>query len=688
MAQDSTRIENLRNIGIIAHIDAGKTTLTERVLYYTGRTHKIGEVHDGEAVMDFLPEEQDRGITIMSAVTSCLWKGAEINIIDTPGHVDFTIEVERSLRVLDGAVGVFCAVGGVQPQSETVWRQADRFGVPKLAFVNKIDRVGADFERVLEQLRTKLSANPLVITRPVMDGDEFLGVVNLLTQKFCSFDDRSLGAEITETEIPGELRAEMAAERKKTVETVALTSDDIMESYLADEEIDPERLKKAIRAATISLDLVPVFAGAALRNKGVQPLLDGIVDFLPSPADLPPVAALDPDGERVIVRPGDNAPLVALVFKIQMMEQGRKLSFARIYAGTLKEGGEVTNTRTGQKDKIGRIFRINAGKRDRIPEAKSGDLIGVVGLRSAATGDTFCSDEKRPVLLETIRAADPVISVAVEPLNAQDGPKLLETLGKLAEEDPTFKLKVDKDTGQTVISGMGELHLDVLIHRLAREHGVTTRVGKPQVVHRETVTGTAEGEGSFSKPGTGGSSRTAKARVRIRPLARGTGSIAKSLLPAELPYPASLAEAAVDTLRDGLATGSLMGYPVLDMETDLVSLDLGEAGADEPTVRIAVSQAFRQAMMAASPVLMEPVMKLEVTSPEEFVGEIVGDINSRQGRVEDLTSLPGGFKVILASAPLSRVLDYSTAVRSQTQGRGSFLMRFDHFDIVEKKPGK
>ncbi|MDR2406063.1 MAG: elongation factor G, partial [Deltaproteobacteria bacterium] len=488
----------LRNIGIIAHIDAGKTTLTERILYYTGRTHKIGEVHDGEATMDFLPEEQTRGITIMSAVTSCEWRNDTINIIDTPGHVDFTIEVERSLRVLDGAVGVFCAVGGVQPQSETVWRQADRYLVPKLAFINKIDRVGADFQKVIGELRDKLSATPLVITRPVGEEDAFKGVIDLLEMKFYSWTDDSLGSEMLISEIPQDLRAEAESERRVLVETVADTDEALMDRYLNDEEFTVPELKAAIRKATIGLKLVPVFAGAALRNKGVQPLLDGIVDYLPAPPDLPPIPAVTAGNKEVLIEPRDQDPLAALVFKIQMMEQGRKLNFVRIYSGTMKEGGEVLNARRSQKDKISRIYRINAGKRDRIAEAKSGDLVGIVGLRSAITGDTICAED-RPVLLETIRAAEPVISRAVEPESAADAPRLIDALTKMTEEDPTFRIKVDEDTGQTIISGMGELHLDVLIHRLGREHGLNPRVGKPQVVYRETITQESEAEGIFNK---------------------------------------------------------------------------------------------------------------------------------------------------------------------------------------------
>ncbi|MDR1042074.1 MAG: elongation factor G [Deltaproteobacteria bacterium] len=685
MTPHKSKGPGLRNIGIIAHIDAGKTTLTERILYYTGRTHKIGEVHDGEAVMDYLPEEQDRGITITSAVISCEWRGAEVNIIDTPGHVDFTMEVERSLRVLDGAVGVFCAVGGVQPQSETVWRQADRHRVPKLVFVNKMDRTGADFDKVLRELRDKLSARPLVITRPVGREDGFRGVVDVLRGKFCTWSEDSLGAEMTEAPVPEELAEEAERSRRELVETLADCDDDVMEGYLADEEFGEARLKAAIRRATVALKLVPVFAGAALRNKGVQPLLDGVVDYLPCPADLPPVEAEGPEGETVLISPDEKAPLAALVFKIQMMEQGRKLSFVRVYSGRMQEGGEVFNTRMRRKDKISRLFRLSAAKRDRTDHASAGDLVGVVGLRSAVTGDTVCAED-RVVLLESIQAADPVISAAVEPESAADGPRLLEALSRMAEEDPTFKIKQDPDTGQTVISGMGELHLEVLVHRLGREHGVHPRVGKPQVVHRETVTREASAEGSFQRP-AGAASRSAKAAVTVRPLARGEGVKAANLVADGFPWPKALADAAFDTVKDGLGTGPLLGYPMLDVEASLDTLELGEGGADEPAVRMAAAQALRQALNAAAPVLMEPVMRLEVTCPEESVGEIMGEISLRQGRVEDVQSLPAGFRVIIASAPLASLFGYSTAVRSQTQGRGSFLMTFSRYDVVERKGG-
>jgi elongation factor G len=680
---NAPKMENLRNIGIIAHIDAGKTTLTERILYYTGRTHKLGEVHDGEATMDFLPEEQARGITIMSAVTSCLWRGATINIIDTPGHVDFTIEVERSLRVLDGAVGVFCAVGGVQPQSETVWRQADRHRVPKLVFVNKLDRVGANFEKVLGELRSKLAATPLVITRPLGQAEEFKGVVDCLRQRLYSWPDDSLGAEMLDSPVPAQFEAQAAEWRRELLETLAEADDTVMEAYLADEELGEEALKKAIRAATIELKLTPVFSGAALRNKGVQPLLDGIVDYLPAPPDLPPIAATDKSGSVILIEPQLKAPLAALVFKIQMMEQGRKMSFLRLYSGRLLEGGEVVNSRTGQKDKVGRVLRLNAGKRDRIQEALCGDLVGVVGLRSAVTGDTICSAD-RLVSLESISAADPVISVAVEPESASDQQKLMDALAKMAEEDPTFKIKVDGDTGQTVISGMGELHLEVLVQRLGREFGLSPRVGKTQVVYRETITKSAVAEGVFDRE-FGGASYLAKASVSAEPLPRGTGFESECKIANPELIPDKLLKAALDTVHDGQNSGPVLGYPLTDLRLTLMSLELGEGQIPEPVARLAASQALRQALIAASPVLMEPIIRLEITTPDEFTGDIIGYISARLGRIEDMSTQPGGVRVITAKAPLAELFGYSTVIRSQTQGRGSFMMQFDRFDIVERK---
>jgi elongation factor G len=640
-------------------------------------------VHDGEATMDFLPEEQARGITIMSAVTSCQWRGATVNIIDTPGHVDFTIEVERSLRVLDGAVGVFCAVGGVQPQSETVWRQADRFRVPKLVFVNKLDRVGADFDRVMGQLKERLSANPLVITRPFGQEENFKGVIDCLRGRLYVWPEDHLGAEMMDLDIPEEARTEAEAGREALLEILAETDDALMEAYLADEEIPLERLIAAIRKATIGLRLTPVFAGAALRNKGVQPLLDGIVDYLPAPVDLPPIAAHSQDGAEVLVEPKAKDPLAALVFKIQMMEQGRKMSFLRIYSGRVREGDEVVNVRTGQRDKIARVLRLNAGKRDRIPEALSGDLVGIVGLRGAVTGDTVCS-AGRLLLLESITAADPVISVAVEPESAADQQKLLDTLTKMTEEDPTFKIKVDPDTGQTVISGMGELHLEVLVQRLSREFGLSPRVGKPQVVYRETVSVPATAEGSFERDlGTG--AQPIRATVSVAPGPRGSGLATSQRLRAPALIPERLLLAAMETMEAGLASGPIQGYPMADVSASLDALDLGDGPVPEPMVRMTVMQALSQALRDASPVMMEPILRLEITAPDEFTGEIIGYLASRLGRVEEMVSHQGGFKVIVVKAPLSELFGYSTVIRSQTQGRGSFMLQFDHFDVVERK---
>ncbi len=674
----------VRNIGIIAHIDAGKTTLTERILYYTGRTHKIGEVHDGEATMDYMPEEQARGITIMSAVTTCVWKNATINIIDTPGHVDFTIEVERSLRVLDGAVGVFCAVGGVQPQSETVWRQADRYGVPKLVFVNKIDRIGADFDRVMDQLREKLGANPLILARPWGQEENFKGVLDILRGKLYVWNSDNLGAEMEEMEVPGELGETLAESRTRLIETLAETDDEIMVDYLEGREISEAKLKAAIRRATIELKLSPVFCGAALRNKGVQPLLDGIVDYLPSPSDFPAIEARDPEGEPMEIELREKAPLAALVFKIQMMEQGRKMNFIRVYSGKLTEGEEVLNPRTGQKDKVSRILRIHAAKRDRISEAKAGDLVGIIGLRTAVTGDTICSPA-RPVLLESIEAAGPVISIALAAEYSGDIDKLAEFLGKLAEEDPTFKARVDEETGQTIISGMGELHLEVLTQRLGREFGLNVRVGKPQVVYRETIGKSSTGEGLFDRE-LAGVAHWARARVRAVPLARGLGFQAEGRLPeeAEKALPEVMVEAAMSTLAEGENSGPVQGYPLLDLALTLESLELGEGEDNEAVVRMAVNQAVRQALSQASPTLMEPFMRLEITTPDEFMGEIIGDLGSRLGRVEDIAA-HSGFKVITAVAPMSELFGYSTTIRSQTQGRGAFSMQFSHYDVVERK---
>lgn len=678
----------IRNIGIIAHIDAGKTTLTERILFYTGRTHKIGEVHNGEATMDFMPEEQERGITITSAVTTCQWKQASINIIDTPGHVDFTIEVERSLRVLDGAIGVFCCVGGVQPQSETVWRQADRHRVPKLAFINKMDRIGADFDRVLEQMKTKLGAKPVAMTRPWGLADNFKGVIDVLGQKLYQWDETSQGLEMTEAPLPEEVRGEAAQALNDLLEAAAETDDELMEAYLADEAIPPAKVLAAIRRATIDLKLTPVFCGAALKNQGVQPLLDGVVNFLPSPADLPPVVARDLTGQKeILVECREKAPLAALAFKVQLMEQGRKMTFIRLYRGVLTEGDEVLNTRSGQREKISRILKIHAARKDRLGEARAGELVGVIGLKTTVTGDTLTAP-LAPLILEAIEAAEPVVSVAVEPESSADMDKMIDVLNKLAEEDPTFHYKVDPDTGQTIISGMGELHLEVLIQRLEREFHLSLRIGKPQVVHRETITRPASGDAVFDRE-LAGVARYARVKVHVKPLERGQGFHTGVAIPTQdlTELPPALLAAAQEALREGENAGPIMGFPLLDLDATLVSLGLKDGLTQETDCRIAASQALRQALEAAGPALMEPVMRVEVVCPDEFMGEVIAEISARLGRVDEIQAQTG-YKIIVAFAPLLEMFGYATAVRSATQGRGSFSMQFSHYDLVERKTAR
>ncbi|MFH1134486.1 MAG: elongation factor G [Pseudomonadota bacterium] len=681
MAPQDKRLKSIRNIGIIAHIDAGKTTLTERILYYTGRTHKMGEVHDGEATMDWMPEEQERGITITSAVTSCQWKSTNINLIDTPGHVDFTIEVERSLRVLDGAIGVFCAVGGVEPQSETVWHQADRYRVPKIAFINKMDRVGADFNNVLKMIKERLGALPLVMQLPWGAEEKFRGVVDLVRRRAYTWDEASLGAAMTEIDIPAEMQAESEEARVALVETLAEKDDVIMEAYLNEEEIDTPKLLAAVRRAVCGLHLVPVFCGAALRNRGVQPLLDAIVDFLPSPLDVPPVSGLIPNSEesRLLTVQG-KAPLAALVFKIQM-DQGRKLSYIRLYSGKITTGGDVLNVRTGQKEKVARILKMHSNKRERIPDALAGDLVALIGLKSATTGDTI-TDLDSPVILESIQVYQPVINVAVEPKASADLDKVAAVLEKLTEEDPTFHFRVDEDTGQTIISGMGELHLDVLIHRLLREFAVDLNVGKPQVVHRETITQESVAEGRFDRD-LGGSPHFAVVKLKLKPLRRGSGFVFKDALP-EGALPEVFRKAATEAITEGSKSGVIFGYPVLDVEATLVDAQAREGASNENDFRVAASQALREGLQAGAPALLEPIMNVEVTVPDEFVGEVIGDLNSRQGKVENIQPRKA-IKIIDALVPLSAMFGYSTAMRSATQGRGAFSMQFSHYDLVERK---
>jgi elongation factor G len=677
MSSDSI-LAKTRNIGIIAHIDAGKTTVSERILYYTGRVHKMGEVHDGEATMDWMQEERERGITITSAVTSVTWRGHSINIIDTPGHVDFTIEVERSLRVLDGAVGVFCAVGGVEPQSETVWHQADRYKVPKIAFINKMDRIGADFFRVVQMIKDRLGATPLILQLPWGSEDTFTGVIDLVKMKALVWEDESLGAQFQEVPIPSDLMEEASSYRDQLLETLADKNDVIMTKYLGEEDIEPQELKRAIRTAAVKLQAVPVLCGAALRNKGIQPLLDTIVDCLPSPAEVPAIVGHEPVSGMEDTRPSTSkAPFSALAFKVQM-DQGRKLTYMRVYSGSVKVGDSVYNPGRNVKEKLARLLKMHSNKRERIEQASAGDIVGVMGLKLTTTGDTLCSED-HAILLEPIRFNQPVITMAIEPKGIQDQDKLMDSLGKLADEDPTFKFRVDEETGQTVVSGMGELHLEIAVNRLKREFSVDTNKGKPQVVYRETISKAVAHEEIFQKE-LAGQQHYAGVKIEITPLPRGSGN--RIVDRCENP---NLTEEFLNAVKEGLeeaaSTGVLMGYPAIDVETALVDVKIHELYSDPLAFRIAASMAFRKASASADPVLLEPIMKAEILIPEEFMGEVIGDLNARQGKIEQITN-KGPVQVLTASVPLSKMFGYSTALRSVSQGRGTFTMQFSHYDKV------
>ncbi len=663
---------------MIAHIDAGKTTVTERILYYTGRVHKIGEVHDGEATMDWMLEEKERGITITSACTTCQWKGHSINIIDTPGHVDFTVEVERALRVLDGAIGIFCAVGGVEPQSETVWHQADRYKVPKIAFVNKMDRIGADFYEVVEQIKNKLGAVPLVLQIPWGSESEFKGVIDLIKEKAIVWDEESLGERFEEIPVPDEM-LDMVEEYKELMfETISEADDEIMEKYLGDEEIDEKTLKKAIRRATIGLKLVPVFCGAALRNKGIQPLLDAIVEYLPSPLDIPPVKGQVPGTDREEERPPDpKAPLTALAFKIAI-DGGRKITYLRIYSGTLRPGDSVYNPRKEVTEKIARLIRMHANRKERIDYSQAGDIVAAMGLKNTTTGDTLCPKDN-PILLEPIETEEPVITIAVEPKRVQDHDKLIEVLNKLSDEDPTLRYKIDEDTGQIVLSGMGELHLEVVVHRIKREFSLEVNQGKPQVVYRETITKTIQHEEIYEVE-IGGQQHFAGIKIEVSPMERGAGNrfVDKCENPA-------LTEEMLNAIKEGIleaqTSGPVMGYPITDVQTALLDVNIKDPN-DLMAFKIAASLAFKNAVEKADPILLEPIMRLEVTVPEEFVGDVIAELNTRKGRVEQIEK-KGPVQVIKGWAPLSKMFGYSTSLRSVSQGRGTFIMQFSHYDKVE-----
>jgi elongation factor G len=676
----TARLKAIRNIGIIAHIDAGKTTLTERILYYTGRTHKMGEVHNGAAVMDWMPEEQERGITITAAVTTCQWKGCVINIIDTPGHVDFTIEVERSLRVLDGAIGVFDAVSGVEPQSETVWHQADRYRVPKLAFINKMDRMGANFWAAVESLREKLGAHPLVLTIPWGEEDRFQGVIDLLNLKAIRWRDETLGVEFEELAIPADYQAKAARARENLVEALGEVDDDVMESYLAEKEMSVEELKSGIHRAAVALKGVPTFCGSALRNKGVQPLLDGIKDFLPNPAEVPPITGQHPQTGVTETRPPrDDAPLSALAFKI-MVDQSQRLTYVRLYSGTLKFGQEVYNPIKQTTEKVARILRMHANKREPLEEAHSGSIVALLGLKATTTGDTLCA-RGQPIILEPISSYLPVISLAIEPLTRDDQERLGPALTRVSEEDPSLRIHTDEDTGQTLLSGMGELHLEVIIHRLEREFNVRLRAGRPQVVYRETIAGRTTETGVFDRE-LAGRSHFAALTLAISPRPRGSGNTFTALLPEGHPAQAFVPLIS-QAVREALDGGPVYGHPAVDIAVGLLDALLKEGQSSEMACRIAAMTALKQGLNQAQPILLEPIMKVEIISPEEFTGEVMGDLAARKGKVEQLLA-KGPVRLVSGTAPLAEMFGYATQLRSLTQGRGTFTLQFNHYGYVER----
>ncbi len=676
-------LEKTRNIGIAAHIDAGKTTLTERILYYTGRVHRIGEVDDGAATMDWMEIEKERGITITSAATSCAWRDHRINIIDTPGHVDFTIEVERSLRVLDGVVVVFCGVGGVEPQSETVWRQADRYRVPRVAFVNKMDRVGADFDRAVNMMRENLRSNALPIEMPMGSGRELEGIIDLIEMTAYIYDDSTFGMKFDVIDIPEAYHDEAVMRREKLIEGIIDYDEGLMSRYLDGDEIDTKRLKRALRKATLSAEVVPVLCGAALRNKGVQKVLDAVVDYLPSPVDVPPVVGLNPKTDKEEQRkPADDEPFSALAFKIMSDPFVGRLTYLRIYSGKLTPGMNAYNAGRRAKERIGKILLMHANKREELACAFAGDIVAVVGLKKTFTGDTLC-DTKYPITFEAMMFPEPVITVAIEPKTRADQDKLTATLDRLAEEDPTFKVRIDDESGQTIISGMGELHLEILVDRMIREFGVRANVGKPQVAYRETVTRAASGEGKFSKAAAGGGrGQFGHVIFEIEPLPRGSGFRFESEVTAEV-IPDAMIPSIAESTHDSLESGVLAGYRVVDVKVRLVGGSYHEQDSTDVAFKIASAMAVRDAMVKAKPIIMEPVMDVEVVVPEDFVGEVIGDLNSRRGKVGG-SFLRADGHVVKATVPLSEMFGYATGLRSATQGRALFTMEFSHYDEVPR----
>jgi len=674
-------LEKTRNIGIMAHIDAGKTTTTERILYYTGVTYKMGEVDEGTAVMDWMVQEQERGITITSAATTCFWQDHRINIIDTPGHVDFTIEVERSLRVLDGAVALFDSVAGVEPQSETVWRQADKYGVPRIAFMNKMDRVGADFHMSVNSMIERLGANPVPIHIPIGSEDKFRGPIDLVRMKAIYFDDETLGAKYNEGDIPDQLMPYAREYREKMLEALADVDDTLLEKFLSKEEIGADEIKSAIRKGTIEMKLTPIFCGSAFRNKCIQLLLDSIIDYLPSPLDIQPVEGVVPDnGSKVTRHADENEPFSALAFKVMTDPFVGQLTFIRVYSGVLSAGSYVYNSTKDIKERVGRLLKMHANKREEIKEVSAGDIAAVVGLRNTLTGDTLC-DEKNPIFLGLMEFPEPVMSVAIEPKTKADHEKLSQSLNKLVQEDPSFKVSFNEDTGQTIISGMGELHLEIIVDRLLREFKVSASVGKPQVAYKETIRSVSKAEGKYVRQ-SGGRGQYGHVFLEVNPLEDGEGfefvnAIVGGVIPREY------IPAVEKGVREATYRGILAGYPVVDIKATLYDGSYHDVDSSEMAFKIAGSIAFREAAKKAHPVLLEPFMSVEVVTPEEYLGDVIGDLNSRRGKIQSIDRR-GNAQVIKLQAPLSEMFGYATDLRSKTQGRATYTMQFKHYDEVPK----
>lgn len=688
-----TPLNRIRNIGIAAHIDAGKTTTSERILFYTGVSHKIGEVHDGAATMDWMEQEKERGITITSAATTCFWKDYQINLIDTPGHVDFTIEVERSMRVLDGAVAVFCSVGGVQPQSETVWRQANKYGVPRMVFVNKMDRIGANFYNVEEQIKARLKANPVPINIPIGAEDSFKGVIDLIQMKAIVWNDETMGAKYDIEDIPADLLEKANKYREKLVEAAAEQDEALMEKYLGGEELTVEEIKKGIKAGCLSMSLIPMLCGSSFKNKGVQTLLDAVIDFLPAPTEVADIKGIDPKTEEeVSVKSGDNGEFAGLAFKIMTDPFVGQLTFVRVYRGMLESGSYVLNSTKGKKERVGRLLKMHSNKREDIKDVYAGEICAFVGLKDTLTGDTLCS-EKDPVILERMEFPEPVIHIAVEPKTKADQEKMAVALGKLAEEDPSFRVSTQEETGQTLIGGMGELHLEIIVDRLKREFKVEAEIGQPQVAFRETIRGSVEQECKYAKQ-SGGRGQYGHVFIKLEPKEAGSGyefvnEISGGVIPKEyIP--------AVDKgIQEAMQNGVLAGYPVVDFKVTLFDGSYHDVDSSEMAFKIAGSMAFKDACRKATPVLLEPMMKVEVEVPEEYMGDVIGDLNRRRGQINSMDDRMG-LKIVNAFVPLAEMFGYSTDLRSATQGRGTYTMEFDHYgevpaniakEITEKRKG-